>query len=228
MIQYNVLRRIFEQLGEKYKVDMSPFIKKMNPRRLTHNLTDERLVEIEALKPGRVIYDGGVGKSRKRAILIFPKRKAQHTATNQAIELLETHLHEREILGLKRLADLAYELQNNDPSKIPSYEEVIVRLNSLFSSARKRLFSAMEGDDRLIIDEGEQKESTPRLNRSVTLTASVSIDEESISGPGRSATRIASSSTDVENSSGSIRGSQNSHSSKKRRTTTLVLEPEDN
>ncbi len=133
VIQYDVIWKIFEQLGDD---NMHPILDRMNPKVYflnylsTNRKSDHLLLELEKNYPNRVFHLG-IDQDGRDEYLLFPTNDEIYEATLAGITLLKGTLSEQELVQLGGLAECAYRLQSSDPQRIPTYAQARAELEEL-------------------------------------------------------------------------------------------------
>ena len=115
VIQFDVLRLMISQLGERYQVPVLTFVMiESTPRKQIGKFTDEQLEAFEQSAPGRVLRDANSSKDQD-ILYIFDAPEMMYGKTVEQINKFKGKIPDAELKKMEKLAELAKELQN--PSK---------------------------------------------------------------------------------------------------------------
>jgi len=134
MLQTDVVARIIRGLSRKHCID-NPL--DLSPVKVMENqygtlFTDEEMLQTDREHPGRVVYRFPNRAAKSPGYLSkFPTREEARAKTLAAIDKLAAHLPPKELEGLKQLAELAYTLQDPDPSKMMPTADLALALKAI-------------------------------------------------------------------------------------------------
>lgn len=119
-LQKDFLYRALGFLVKKYGIAVKwvpPYTQKSGP------FTDAQLMQEDLNHPGKVLYHRPKGTDPEY-LMLFASREALRDCTLEVIEKLSGELDSKSLETFRRLANLAYEMQNPDSDHIPNISEV--------------------------------------------------------------------------------------------------------
>lgn len=163
-IQYDVIVKIIKELAIKFDIQasVSNCLASMEPRIFECKLDRNVLKELEVKHPNHVIVNC---INRKCVGCIYPTRDELKGYSNSAIDMFNNLLNEREMIQLRMLSDVAYNLQDIDPTTICSMEMAENALKEIAGAALR------DGFDEVKVEEVENRKDLSELPNTGPLNA---------------------------------------------------------
>lgn len=159
-LQIDVLANMLKKLGKKKGVDVADLMQEILPKKIKGSLDEMR--SLGEKYPNQAFYSKGAS-GQPDSVYLFSTAEHGHQKMLELLARFENHFSASEIQVFRELALIARDLQQIDPDKLPTAEQVLERLREMEESSKKAPTTPQKSRVRklCLLEEAGKKQHSP-------------------------------------------------------------------